>query len=400
MLKFSKYIFLIALAVFVGCKSETKKITTQNMAEPISVQNQAKIDSMDILVQGLIDGKKSAGAALGIQIGNSQPIIRTYGYANISEERQVKANDQFRIASITKPFTATAIIQLIEEGKLSFDDKIDRFFPNFPRGGELTIYQLLSHTSGIRNWYDIKMPDPTPDNFPMCAEPHKYIEKMEKIFLFEPGQYHSYSNTGYVLLGEIIEKVSGLTYEAFLKKKIFIPSGMVDTEMETIENISDQWTNGYGYNDSLSNPFIEPETYPMPYAEGGLRSTADDLLKFIRVFNNDKLVSDEYRNQMTSYAKVKDGSDVALDNFYFPSNAVPPELPKYVQKYGYGLGFSRADIYNSIYIWHGGSIAGFLSVLIYLPKSETTLVLLTNTGDPGGYPTIMEDVQRIVTEIE
>lgn len=349
----------------------------------------------------MIDGKKSTGAIFGIQIGSSAPIIKTYGFANISTKREVKTNDQFRIASVTKPFTATAIIQLIESGKLSFNDTINKFFPNFPKGKEITIYQLLSHTSGIRNWYDIRMPENTPDNFPMCPEPHKYIEKMDKIFLFDPGMYHSYSNTGYVLLGKIIEKVSGVTYEDYLKEKIFNPSGMVDTEMETTKNASKQWAEGYGYNDSLSNPFIEPEKYPMPFSAGGLRSTAADLLKFITSLNSGKLISDELRAKMTTYAKLNSGKKAVMANFYFPSDFVMPEIPEGLTEFGYGLGFQLMEKYNTPVAFHVGSISGFQSYLVYIPKSNTTIAMLANTnGDNCGIDPKWEEIQKVMVEIE
>jgi len=388
------------ILTFIACKTETKKGVIQKKEDIISNENLIKIAEIDTLVKSVVDNKKSAGAILGIQIGDHEPIIKTYGFSDLERSRQVNDEGQFRIASITKPFTATAILKLVDSKKLALEDSIDTFFPNFPSGNEITIYQLLSHTSGIPNWYNVSMPSNTPKDFPMCSKPHQFIEKMSNMSLFEPGELYSYSNTGYVLLGEIIEIVSGKSYENYLRVEIFEPSGMGDTEMEREENASEQWVKGYGFDSSLDNPFVQPEQYAMPFSAGGLRSTATDLLRFMEAFNSDKLISKELKDRATSYAKVKDGKDVDEDRFYFPEDFQRPSPPNWMQKYGYGLGFERMDIHNTAVVSHGGSIAGFRTLLMYIPKSKTTMILFTNTGNPGGYSDITIDLQRLVTEIK
>ncbi|MFS4467558.1 serine hydrolase domain-containing protein [Maribacter sp. 2210JD10-5] len=362
--------------------------------------NSLRIAQIDSLIRGLITEKKSAGAILGIQVTDNHPVIKTYGFADISMKKEVDKNHQFRIASITKPFTAVAILKLVEDKKLALEDTLDKFFPNFPNGNEITVYQLLSHTSGIPNWYEAKMPKETPPDFPMCFSRQKFISKMSPSSLFPPGTLYSYSNTGYVLLGEIIEMVSGITYENYLQEAIFEPSGMTDTEMEREGNESEQWVMGYGYDSTLENPFIQPEQYAMPFSAGGLRSTAIDLLRFIEALNDDKIITKGLRNSAMSYAKVKDGNDVDEDRFYFPEDFKRPDPPSWMQKYGYGLGFEVMQIHNTEVVSHGGSIAGFRTLLMYIPESSATMILMTNTGNPGGYSDITVDLQRLVTELE
>ena len=396
----NKLLFTMVILSFLGCKIENKKEISQNVIKPITDFNQSKIAEIDSLVQTLIDKDKSAGASLGIQIADFKPVLKTYGFSNISTKKKVEVIDQFRIASITKSFTGTAIFQLVNTGKLSLDDTIDKFFKDFPKGNQITIYQLLSHTSGIKNWYEVKMPDDTPSDFPMCEEPQKYIKRMEEMFLFEPGELYYYSNTGYVLLGEIIEVLSGRDYETYLKEEIFMPSGMTDSEMEIKSNFSEQWVKGYGYNQNQSIPFVEPEQYAMPFSAGGLRSTPADLLKFMNMLNSGKLIPEEFVRLMTSYAIINGKGEVIEDNFYFPPDFERPNPPKWLQKYGYGLGFQRMDIYNSAAVWHAGGIAGFQTVLIHIPKNNTTLVLLTNTDGSGGYSSIWGEIQRILTEMK
>ena len=245
----------------------------------------------------------------------------------------------------------------------------------------------------------MKMPDETPSDFPMCDEPHKYIQEVDKLLLFNPGKSYYYSNTGYVMLGEIIEIISGKSYESFLEDVIFERSGMVNTKLENGRNDAAKYVKGYDYNENLDNPFVSPEIYPMPYSAGGFRSNTSDLLKFFDAYYSGKLISKELINQMTQYAKVNDGTDVDEENFYFPADFVRPSPPKYLTKFGYGLGFQIMDIYNTKAVWHGGGIAGFQTVVIHIPKNYTTLALLTNTGQGGGYGIIWEELQKIVTEM-
>lgn len=370
----------LIIILFIGCKSETSKISARNDADAISVQNQSKINHIDSLLQSLISENKSPGISFGIKIDSAKPIFKAYGLSDISINRKVKNNDQFRIASITKSFTATAIMQLVQQGELSLDDTIEEFFPDFPKANEINIYRLLSHTSGIPSWYEVKMPDSTPTDFPMCETPHKYIQGMEKLFFFEPGEKYYYSNSGYVLLGEIIEKVSGETYGQFLKENLFEPSGMTDTEMEYSEDKSPEWVKGYGYDENDSVPFIDPERYPMPFSAGGLRSTAPDLLKFMIALNSGKLISEEFRTKMTSYANLNSGKKTVMANFWFPADFVMPEMPEGLNEFGYGLGFQLMEKYGTPVTFHVGSISGFQSYLVYIPKSNTTIAILTNCG--------------------
>ncbi|MEM7484063.1 MAG: serine hydrolase domain-containing protein [Bacteroidota bacterium] len=392
---------VMILALVFSCKSDVKRNEPKDEGKPLSNNNKQILKKLDSLVQILVDNKETPGVAYGIQIDGMEPVFGSYGFSNLESDKSMSVDDQFRIASITKPFTAISIFQLIESEKLSLDDTLDYFFPDFPRGEKITIYHLLSHTSGMVNWYDTKMPQDTPEDFPMCAQPHKYVEEMENMFLFEPGDFHSYSNTGYVLLGEIVEIISGKSFERYLKDEIFNPLQIIDSEMETLANSSEQWAKGYGLDRGVKELFVEPEKYPMPYAAGGLRSTVKDLLLLMKGLNDGTLLSKELRDKMTQYAKVNSGEDINdIVNFYFPKDFVLPERPEYLGKYGYGLGFQRMEIFSTDAIWHGGGIAGFQTALIHIPDNGVTLSILTNAGIPGGYSTIWKEVQCLITAIE
>lgn len=355
--------------------------------------NAKKIDQ---LVRQLVDDKRTAGVAYSLQIDNVISSSNEFGFNDLEKKKIILKNAQFRIASITKPFTATAIMQLIEKGKLSLTDTIDQFFPNLANASKITVYQLLSHTSGIPNWFEAQMPKDEPVDFPMCKNPHIFIERMGINSLFEPGTHYAYSNTGYVLLGEIIEIVSGQSYFDYLKAHILLPAKMRDTEMEYVEHPSPHWVKGYAYNPELSDPFTKPAFYHMPFSAGGLRSSTSDLMKFMEALQTEKLISKESFEKMTSYATLKNGQPV-YENIFSPTGQ-KPLFPSNIKKCGYGLGFQIIENFGTKVISHGGDIAGFNAVLMFIPKSNTKMVILSNTEN--GILSKLLDIEKAATSIE
>jgi D-alanyl-D-alanine carboxypeptidase len=371
-------------------------LTLSNLTSCTNTEPDYNAKKIDQLVSELAVIKRTAGVAYGIQIGNVISDNKEFGFDDLEKKTPIRKNAQFRIASMTKPITATAIMQLIEKGKLSLDDTIDKFFPNLANASKITIYQLLSHTSGIPNWFEAEMPKDEPKDFPMCKNPHIYLERMGIKSLFEPGTFHAYSNTGYVLLGEIIEIVSRQSYFEYLKSNILAPANMVDTEMEYVEQPSPNWVKGYAFNPELSNPFTKPEFYHMPFSAGGLRSSISDVMKFMTALQAGKLISKGSYEKMTSYALVKNGQPV-YDNLFSPSGQ-KPNFPSNIKKWGYGLGFQIIENFGTKVISHGGDIAGFNSVLMYIPKNNTTIVILSNTEN--GILSKLRDIEKAATDIE
>lgn len=392
-------IYLIGILITIttfGCTTKTpiSKESNSSIEEGISESNLEKIDKIDSLIQQLINNKKTAGFSFGVQVGNAEPIVKVYGKANVANNREVTLSDKFRIASVTKPFTAAAILKLSEAGELSLDDTIDKYFPNYPNGKNISVYQLLSHTSGIPNWWEGELPENVPESFPMCKDPHFYLQNMKKAALYEPGEFYSYSNSGYVLLGEIIEKVSGQSYDDFLKEHVFNPAGMNETEMEYIEKNSESWIDGYALDTSKVVPFVQPDVYHMPYSAGGLRSTASDLLKFVMALNSGKIIRKESLEKMTSYATLKNSKPVH-EGVYLAPGSQPKENK---EKRGYGLGFNLEEHTSDIVFSHSGGIAGFNSILMHNPSANVTLIFLANTED--GIIPEFKNIHKIALEME
>ncbi|WP_436489016.1 serine hydrolase domain-containing protein [Chitinophaga sp. ARDCPP14] len=364
-------------------------------ATEVSPANAAITNSIDSLVQTLITNKQTAGFMLGIENDHQQPFVKAYGIADLTTGKPVNVASEFRIASITKPFTAVALMTLVEQGKVGLYDKLSKYFKDYPKGDSITIYQLLSHTSGIPNWWEGETPANTPGNFPMCKNPHLYLQAMKKPFLFEPGTKHSYSNSGYVLLGEIIEQVSGLPYMDYLKAHVLSKAGMHQTLWDEGHDLDDTWAKGYQkINDTT---FKEPTNYTMPYTAGSLRSTAADLIKFLDALYSGKIIKKSSLQKMTTYALTSSGKPVD-EAMFFPNNFVPPPPPAYLKRYGYGLGFTLTEIYGTPIVWHTGGIAGFNSIMLYIPKSKTKIILLANTEN--GVIPIWEQLQQLMVRYQ
>lgn len=359
--------------------------------------NSARIAEIDRLLRQAVADGKTAGIAYGIQIADGAAITREYGLADAATGRKLAPGDRFRIASITKSLTAVAVLRLVELGKLSLEDTVARFFPEYPNGRNISVYQLLSHTAGIPNWWEGGLPPDTPADFPMCAQPHRYLQAMKTAALFAPGSQYSYSNSGYVLLGEIIEIASGQSYEAVLAQIVFTPADMKDTEMERAGKHSARWVSGYAPDTAKPGSFAAGATYSMPFAAGGLRSTAADLLKFARALRGGHLLTPASVRSMTTYAKLADGRPV-YEGEYFPPNAPRGQPPAYIAKHGYGFGFNIMELYGTPAYYHSGGIAGFNSYLIHIPKNRTTIALLANTEN--GIVPPLEAVLKIATEID
>ena len=271
-------------------------------AQPL---NKAKLDQ---LFDRLLEKNKGMGS---ICIAKDGKIIysRTFGYGQISETIKEPLTDdsKYRISSITKTYTAVMIFQLIEEGKLTLSDKLDKFFPQIPNAGRITIAQILSHRSGI--------PNVAPDGSGM--QPRTQEERVAEIAKgqpdFEPDTKHLYSNSGYVLLGYIVEKAGGKSYPEALKERITSKLGLKNTYMGT-------GNTSVSRNESLSYRYLgewkeskEPD-FSITAGAGAIVSTPADMVKFIQGLFDLKLISQNSLNMMKT---MRDGEGMGMEPFTF-----------------------------------------------------------------------------------
>jgi CubicO group peptidase (beta-lactamase class C family) len=288
---------LLALATFTAAQGQTL--------------DKAKLDQFfDRLAE-----KNKAMGSLVIAKDDKVLYARAIGYGQINgaEKKPLTASNRFRIGSITKMFTATMILQLVEEGKLELTDTLDQFFPQVPNAGKITIAQILAHRSGIPNVRRDRESQPNVSTTP--------ITKDEMLALivkgtpdFEPDTRHRYSNSGYFLLGLIIEKLTGKPYEEVLKERITSKIGLADTYTAT-GNIDVNKNESLTYIHFGRDWKQVRETHPSILFGGGqIISTPNDLAKFIKALFDGKLVSKESLDQMKT---MRDGDGFGMEPFTF-----------------------------------------------------------------------------------
>jgi len=301
------------------------------------------------------------GAALLIQ-KDGRPLVRKgYGTADIELAVPIEPDMVFRLGSMTKQFTAVAVLQLMEKGQLGLQDPITRFLPDYPtQGRTITVEHLLTHTSGIVSYTDLPEWQPL-QRKDMTLEELIGLFK-DKPMEFAPGEKWKYNNSGYILLGAIIEKVSGLSYEAYLLKNIFEPLGMKNSFYGSASRIIPRRIPGYDMGrDGVVN--AEYLSMTQPYAAGSLLSNVDDLALWNEALLAGKPIKRATLERAWTPYKLKDGTNTR-----------------------YGYGWSISEFEGRRLIGHGGGINGFSTNGILFPEERLFVVLLTNSTLPGRDP--------------
>jgi CubicO group peptidase (beta-lactamase class C family) len=332
-------------------------------------------EAVDRFAAGVLESKTSAGLAVGIAEKGQIRFVGGYGFADLENWTPVGAHTVFRIGSVTKEFTAAAVLLLAERGKLSVDDRLSRYFPAFPRAAEVTVRQLLNHTSGIHNYTSIADFLPAASRLDRStAEMIGYIRTGKPLYDFDPGTAWSYSNSGYYLLGAIVEKVSGQPFGQFLKANILDPLGLQDTKVDDLAEVVPGRAEGYQIAKDAPSGFANVPFISMDAAAaaGAMRSTVPDLLRWHDALLGGKLLKPASVAMMIEPGRLKDGRLSSLGRTGPRSPQNPPSE--------YGLGISTADRGGRRSIGHGGAINGFNAWLNSFPDQQLTIVLLTNTN--------------------
>ncbi|MBN2399633.1 MAG: serine hydrolase [Candidatus Aminicenantes bacterium] len=276
------------------------------------------------------------------------------GEANKDFHIQNTLDTKFNIASGTKPFTSTSIMLLVQKGLISVNDSVTKYLPDFPFGDKITIFHLLTHTSGLGPYtreYSERMHNIR--GFEDFLNLFVYKEKLS----FEPGTKFSYSNSGVIVLGAIIEKVSGLKYAEFLRQNIFIPLNMTNTASIMPEEVITKRASGYIRK--ITGGFFETSLQVCPPTSAtGLRTTVTDLFKFIQAVHNDKLLKKEYKEMMfTPY--------------------LSDDLGPYAFLWDVLDGCIYTDCKGAV-IGHRGGQPGFETLYYYYLNEKYTIILLSN----------------------
>jgi CubicO group peptidase (beta-lactamase class C family) len=310
-----------------------------------------------------------SGGILVVKEGQIQ-IHKSYGAWGEERQNALTNDNLFRIASITKPFTASAILLLQEEGGLDIDDSIDAYLPNLPWGSKITIKQLLNHTSGVSR-DTVNQIEPKTDNESNYQTPEIMLKLIQDDPLdFSPGERYMYSNNGYQLLGMIIESVSGVSYEAFIRNEILEPLGLFNTGFDYFEDIAGELITGY----LSSGPEIPiNDKWYYGYAAIGMSSTMEDLFLWMKAYFEGNSVSPESRLLMTT-PQISTGSANPLEKYY---------------GLGWHIGTQKYPGGTTPVIHHSGDVPGFSSIAQYYPDLDLYIIAYSNdNANLGlfGYP--------------
>lgn len=325
----------------------------------VSAAQQARDDKDTLMTQldkYLISANKAYKLNGSVLVAQNGRVLlhKAYGLADVTTEMPNDTLTRFPILSITKSLTATAILRLQDEGRLSVKDKLSKYFPDYRYGDKVTIENLLTHSSGIPDYTDaVGEEDSAIVNHPIAKE--KIVERFfAKPLEFKPGSRYSYNNSGYFLLGLVIEKVTGESYEQFINKTIIAPLGMTHSGFDF--NNLPRAIKAQGYNLFDANQARPYKHYDSTYAysAGAAYSTTGDLYKFaLAIASNHILKPDTW--QMAFQPRINH----------------------------YGYGWNIGSLFGRDYIRHDGGYPGFMSLFIYFPKDDITLIILNNFGTYG-----------------
>lgn len=365
--------------------SAQERVRAAQAGSPADARLAAAVDR--VAAKALAD-KATAGFAVAVMRDGQIALARGYGMADLEHGVPVTERTVFKIGSITKEFTAVAILKLMEQGKLSLDDRLSKYVPSFPRGGELTLRQLLQHTTGIRNYTSLdSFWQVSPREF-TTDEMIALIAGATPLYDFEPGTSWSYSNSGFFLLGVVIEKASGQRYAEFVKKTLVDPLGLMSIAVDDLGEIVPDRAEGYDKAPGSSTGFHNTThiSSSVAWAAGAVRANAVDLAKWHEALLGGRVLKRESLALMTAPGRVKDGRLASDARKPEPGETGPPS------DYGFGIAASARKGHRSI--GHGGAINGFNASVQTFPAERTTVVLLTNTG--GGTRPLMSDLSDAV----
>ncbi len=332
---------LVFCSVLAGCASAPSR--------------EASVDSLMKRYEG--DGP---GASL-LVIRDGVPLVRRgYGFADLEHRVPASPQTDYRLASVSKQFTATAILLLAQDGKLSLDDRARRWLPSLPAAaGAITLRQLLSHQGGLIDYEDIMAADtrvPLRDKDVLAL-----LAKTDHLY-FAPGTSYRYSNGGYAMLALIVEQASGMPFQEFLRQRIFLPLGMTSTLAYVAEGPPVPH-RAFGYSAEGGQWMRTDQSMTSSVlGDGGIYSSIDDLARWDAALYDNRLLSDASRKAAFTPWTATDDPTV---------------------EYGYGWRITGETL------WHSGETIGFRNVIVRYPKRHLTVVLLTNRNDPEPYRTAL-----------
>jgi CubicO group peptidase (beta-lactamase class C family) len=343
-------LLVLALIVLLG-------LSSSGMAQSVAVSERDLATAINEVLEQTYKPDEPGAAVIVVRDG--RVIFRKgYGLANVELGVPIEPDMVFRLGSITKQFTAVAILMLAEQGKLSLDDDLTKFLPDYPtKGQRITIEHLLTHTSGIKNY--TSLPE-------WLAIWRKDLTVKEIVDLFKdqpmdfaPGERWNYSNSGYILLGAIIEKVSGQTYQEFIEKNIFTPLSMKHSYYDNTVRLIPRRVEGYskGQDGYRNAAYL---SMSQPFSAGALMSSVDDLALWDAALYTEKLVKQQSLKRAWNPRLLTNGKSAH-----------------------YGYGWSMSSYVSHPIIEHGGGVNGFSTYALRMPADRIFVAILSNRDSMG-----------------
>jgi D-alanyl-D-alanine carboxypeptidase len=307
---------------------------------------------LDSLIRKAVADKHIVGLSVGVMQDGKVVLNQAYGVRDIASRAPVTPSTMFAVGSVTKQFTCTAALLLAEQGRLSFTDPVAKWFPKLTRAKDITLLDVGGHLSGYRDYYPL---DFVNQEMQKAASPDEIINRYATRPLdFAPRSRYSYSNTGFLILGRVVEKVSGQPFGEFLSSRIFKPLAMTRTAYEP--TLSGDMATGYT-SFGLADPIpADPEAKGWAGMAGAVYSTPTDLLIWDLSLLDNRLLSKKSYALMTTPQRLTDG-----------------------RTSGYGCGQSVNDRGVALTLSHGGAVSGFVAQNTIIPATRSAVVMLSNT---------------------
>jgi CubicO group peptidase (beta-lactamase class C family) len=349
--------YLHAFLVLTSLGVLAPRVLAEKPAQP---PKKFDLPAIDAYVAAQIHEKGYVGFSLALARDGKTIFAKGYGQRSLEPRQPVTVDTPFAIGSVTKQFTCACVLLLADEGKLSVHDPVAKYYPDLTRAKDITLYELMTHTSGYPDYYPLDFVD---RRMLEATTADKVIHDYAGGKLdFEPGTRWSYSNTGFTILGRVVEKVSGEPLATFLEKRIFAPLGMRHSSFVPRQ---DQSGLARGYTAfALGAPEVaRVESEGWLDAAGGIYSTASDLARWDLAFVSGKVLKPESYQLMTTPRRLANGKST-----------------------NYACGLSITDVGGETILQHSGAVSGFLAFNAMVPRTKSAVILLANSEDVSPRP--------------
>ncbi|WP_299218621.1 serine hydrolase [uncultured Aquimarina sp.] len=337
------------------------------------IKAQNYTDAFNEIIKKELEHQSPGGSVLVSKKGS---VIYNYHYgkANLELDVTTSSKSVYRIASLSKQFTAIAILKLAEEQKLSLEDDIKKYLPDYPTQDKtITLEHLLSHTSGIKDYLNIESFNKAFQRQDMS--PKELIDFFKNQPMdFEPGSKYQYSSSGYIILGHIIEVISGISYEDYMKETIFKPIGLNNTFYDNTETLIKNRVSGYKNRNGVYEN-IDFLSMTLPYAAGSLASTTENLFKWNEALKSEKIIASKSLSKAYTAFKLNSGKSG-------------------LQGYGWEIG----NVQGIKAVKHSGGINGFITYVLSVPEKDIYVAILTNSENTNNLGQITSKLAAIALD--